>query len=180
MSTDITLRTHANTSDIHKHHSYTPIPPHRHPSHYQDISRQQKKPTHINTHQLTSTDTFSHLQTTWEGLGMSGTHLGVSVGEFVSVNFNWCMNCVWVLGYWIVFGWCLWMFTVFGCVWGVILVLISCRVENLHCFDKDLKVNIFFTWPYWDIKISKCPDISLTKMVGFCLFLVVLFLSERN
>ena len=28
------------------------------------MSRQQKKPTHANRHQLTSTDTFSHLQTT--------------------------------------------------------------------------------------------------------------------
>ena len=77
MSTDITLQTPANTSDTHKHHSYTPIHPHRPPRHYQDISRQQKKPTHINTHQLTSTDTFSHPQTT---PGRVWGCQGVSVG----------------------------------------------------------------------------------------------------
>ena len=75
--TDISLQTHANTSDIHKHHSYTPIPPPPPPRHYQDISRRQKKPTHNNRHQLTSTDTFSHLQTT---PGSVWGCQGVSVG----------------------------------------------------------------------------------------------------
>ena len=36
-----------------------------------------------------------------------------------------------------------------------------------------LRGNICFTWSYWDIKISKCPHISWTKMVGFYHFLVL-------
>ena len=160
-------------------HPYTPTAP-------QTLSRHIQTTKEANTYQPTSADVKRHFQpssnNTCEGLGMSGTHLGVSVG---AVCFCWlqlvhelCLGDV--LGYWVLFGWCLWMFTVFGCVWGVILVLTPCRVQNLHRFDIALKVAIFFTWPHWDIKISKCPHISWTKMVGFCLFLVFLCLSERN
>ena len=77
MRTEITLQTHANTSDIHKHHSYTPpMPP-------QTLSRHIQTTKEANTYQQTSADVNTHFQptsnNTWEGLGMSGTHLGVSV-----------------------------------------------------------------------------------------------------
>ena len=53
MSTDITLQTPANTSDTHKHHSYTAITPtspiphphHRHDKTYPDNKRSQHIPT---------------------------------------------------------------------------------------------------------------------------------------
>ena len=92
------------------------------------------------------------------------------------------MNSAWGMfwGYWIVVGWCLRTFMVFGCVWGIILVFIPCRVVNLHRCDIALKGNIFFTWPYWDIKISKCLYIRLKKMVEFCNLLIFWCPSERH
>ena len=74
--------------------------------------------------------------TSWRQQALSAIlkqHLGGSgdVGEclVVSVCFcqrqlvhEWCLEDV--LG---VFGWCLWMFVVFGCVWGDIWDLIPCR-----------------------------------------------------
>ena len=36
-----------------------------------------------------------------------------------------------------------------------------------HNFGTTLKGGNFFTWPFWDNKISKCPYKIFTKMVGF-------------
>ena len=55
------------------------------------------------------------------------------------------------------YGWYLPISDVFVCAWGVIWVLIPCRVDNTHCFGIALKHRFCFTWPQWYIKISKCP-----------------------
>ena len=171
MSTNITLRTHANTSDIHKHHSYTPpTPPPDIIKTYPDNKRSQHISTDISWRQKTlSAILKQHL---W-GSGDVRDSLG---------NVCWCsLFLLTSISAWIVSGWC---FGVLDCIWMVSLdvygVRMCLRLVNLHRCDIALKGNIFFTWPYWDIKISKCPDISLTKMVGFCLFLVVLCLWHRN
>ena len=129
-----------------------------------DNKRSQHMPTDISWRQQTLSAIFKqHLGGSWD----------VRECLFVCVHFKLCMNSALGMfwGYWIVFVWCLWTFIMFGCVWGIILVLIPCRMVNLHRFDIVLKGNIFFNWPFWNIKISKCPDISSTKMVGFCHFL---------
>ena len=180
MSTQITPQKYTNTSDIHKHHSYTPSQP---PRHHQDICRQQKTPTHVNRHQQTSANTFSHPQTT---PGSVWGCLGVSVGFcwclLMSVCFCWCLEISeWCLeGVLGVFGWCLWMSVVLRCVWGVTWLIIPCKVENSYCFGIAPKGKVFFTWPYWDIKISKCLYASSTKMVGFSHLFVFECLSEIN
>ena len=84
MSTDITLQTPANTSDTHKHHSYTPITPtppipHPHLRHnktYPDNKRSQHIPTDTSWRQQTLSG-FSHPQTT---PGRVWGCQGVSVG----------------------------------------------------------------------------------------------------
>ena len=162
-----------NTSDINKYHPYTPTQP---PRHHLDISRRQKTATYANRHQPLSTCTFSHPQTT---PGSVCGCLGVSVGVcLVSVSFCWhqlVYGDVWMMsgggvrGIWTVF------MDVCGdrmCLGGVMQLLIPCRLENSHCFCIAMKGRIFFTWPYWDIKISKCPYVSLTKMLGFYNFFV--------
>ena len=140
-----------------------PYLPHRPPRHYKDISRRQKKPTHTNRHQLTSTDTFSHLQTTpgrvWGCRGILLVSICFCWRQFVH---GWCLEDV--LG---VFGWCLCMFVVFGCVW----VLISCRVENLYCFGTAQLKVIFFSPGYTEI--SKYQNVHIypeQKWLGFIIF----------
>ena len=102
-----------------------------------------------NRHQLASTGTFSHPQTTpgrvWGCRGILLVSICFCWRQFVH---GWCLEDV--LG---VFGWCLCMFVVFGCVW----VLISCRVENLYCFGTAQLKAIFFHLAilrYQNIKMS--------------------------
>ena len=78
---------------------------------------------------------------------------------------EWCLNDV--LG---VFGWCLWMFVVLGCVWGVIWLLIPCRVENLHCFGTALNGKIFSPV---HTEVSKYQNVHIypeQKWLGFAIF----------
>ena len=147
-------------------HPYTPTAP-------QTLSRHIQTTKEANTYQQTSADVNRRFQpssnNTWEGLGMSGTHMGVSVG---AVCFCWlqlvhelCLGDV--LGYWIVFGWCIW---VFGCVWGVIMVLIPCRDENLHRFDKALKGKIFSPGHTETSKYQNVHIYPEQKWLGFAIF----------
>ena len=112
MSTEITPKTHANTSDIHKHHSYTPTRPP--PLDTIKISPDNKRSQHMPT------------DTSWCQQALSAIlkqHLGGSgdVGEclLVSVCFcwrqlehEWCLEGVlWVLD-------CIWLVSLYVCsVW---------------------------------------------------------------
>ena len=102
-----------------------------------------------NRHWLTSTGTFSYPQTAPGRAWKVGERLLVSVCFcWCQLELEWCLEDV--LG---VFGWCLCMFVVFGCVW----VLISCRVENLYCFGTAQLKAIFFHLAilrYQNIKMS--------------------------
>ena len=54
------------------------------------------------------------------------------------------------------------------------------RLEPILHFGKTVKGKTFFTWLFWDIKISKPPYIPLPKMIEFCHFSYFSCLSERN
>ena len=43
-----------------------------------------------------------------------------------------------------------------------------------------MKGEIVYSWHFWDIKISKPPNIPFPKMVGFCQFLWFWHPSQRN
>ena len=47
-------------------------------------------------------------------------------------------------------------------------------------FWQNLERQKKFTWHFWDIKISKPPYVPFPKMVGFCHFLWIWHLSQRN
>ena len=120
-----------------------------------------------NRHWLTSTGTFNHPQTA------PGRAWKVGECLLVSVCFCWCqLELEWcledVLG---VFGWCLWMFVVFGCVLMVVWMLIPCRVENSHCFGTALKGKIFSPG-HTDKKYQNVHIYPEQKWLGFAGFLV--------
>ena len=54
------------------------------------------------------------------------------------------------------------------------------NLELNHNFGKTLKGKILFTWHFWDIKLSKPPNVPFPKIVGFCNFLRIWHLSQRN
>ena len=54
------------------------------------------------------------------------------------------------------------------------------NLELNHNFGKTLKGKICFTWHFWDIKLSKPPNVPFPKIVGFCNFLRIWHLSQRN
>ena len=85
MSTDITLQTPANTSDTHKHHSYTPITP------TSDITRHIQTTKEANTYQQTPGDVNRHFQASAilkQHLGGSGDVRECLLVQLVSVDFN--------------------------------------------------------------------------------------------
>ena len=54
------------------------------------------------------------------------------------------------------------------------------RLEPILYFGKTVKRKTFFTWLFWDIKISKPPYLPLPKMIEFCHFSYFSCPSERN
>ena len=94
MSTDITLQTPANTSDTHKHHSYTtiiPTPVHPSPTPTSDITRHIQTTKEANTYQQTPGDVNRHFQASAilkQHLGGSGDVRECLLVQLVSVDFN--------------------------------------------------------------------------------------------
>ena len=94
MSTDITLQTPANTSDTHKHHSYTtiiPTPLHPSPTPTSDITRHIQTTKEANTYQQTPGDVNRHFQASAilkQHLGGSGDVRECLLVQLVSVDFN--------------------------------------------------------------------------------------------
>ena len=93
----------------------------------------------------------------WCLLTFSGVHRFLCCLEMS----RWCLG-----GYLRVSYWCVWMSVVLAYIWGCIPVLSPCRIDKSHNFEIALEDKIFLTWPYWQIKISKCPHVSFTKMAG--------------
>ena len=54
------------------------------------------------------------------------------------------------------------------------------RLETILHFGKTVKGKTFFTWLFWDLKISKPPYLPLPKIIEFCHFSYFSCLSERN
>ena len=125
MSTDITLQTPANTSDTHKHHSFTPIshtPPH--PSPTSDITRHIQTTKEANTYQQTPADVNRHFQASAilkQHLGGSGDVRECLLVQLVSVDFNLCINSAWGM-FW----------GVLDCIWTVSLDVYGVRVCIEH------------------------------------------------
>ena len=110
------------------------------------------------------------LDTSWYGSGVSGS---VCLSLLVSVN-TWCSlyegtsRDIW------------------ECILGTnqfVLVIkcpqvlfegpvyaLSAQAGKQTILAQPWKMGIFFTLPFWDIKISKCPYKIFTKFVGFCQF----------
>ena len=63
---------------------------------------------------------------------------------------------------------------------GEIWVLSPCRMEAKDYSGTALNDEIFFTYSLWNIKISKCPDISFLKITGLCQLNAFLCPSEQN
>ena len=151
--------THPRASDFHDYHSDTP----RHPP---DIPQTSPGNT---TCQQSPTDTARHPKTL---TGAVWVCLAVSIGVcccLFACRVPW--RCLWdVCG---MSAGCL------GGVWGY-LRDIHRKQRYLDVFGgiwvavwsqntilaQPLKAQLFFTWPYWDIKIPKPPHINFLKMIG--------------
>ena len=55
-----------------------------------------------------------------------------------------------------------------------------CQAGQHTTLAQPWKAGFFFTWPFWDIKISKPTLIFLKKIIGLDRFLYCLATSERN
>ena len=67
-----------------------------------------------------------------------------------------------------------------GFAWGLIPCVIQSGWKQTNQFGTTSKGEIVFSWCFQDIKISKSPNVSFPKMVGFCNFLWFWHLSQRN
>ena len=78
------------------------------------------------------------------------------------------------------------IWVVFKQIWGarmclgVIWVSSPFWIEQIALFWHSHEVQEWVTWLYWDIKISKCPDISFPKITGLCHLFDLLDPSEAN
>ena len=63
--------------------------------------------------------------------------------------------------------WYSWTSEALGCVCGASGFSVPAVWGYNTILAKPWKTQFFFPWPYWDIKISKCRYIRLTKMIGF-------------
>ena len=157
--------------DTPRYPTYTPQTSHRHTP---DISREHDMPTDHNRCQQTPPDILKqHLSMSW-GVWRC---LLTSVGMYSSLERPWgCLGDVWGVtgGIWVAFI----KIGGTGMSLGGIWVLSPCSMEPNHYFGISPKCMTFFTWPYWDIKISKWPDISFLKIIGLSHFWSFLGLSE--
>ena len=68
--------------------------------------------------------------------------------------------------------WGSWKSEAIGCVWGISGFASLAVWSQNTILAQPWKAWLVFIWLYWDIKKSKCPYLSSTKMVGFCNFFV--------
>ena len=140
-----------------------------------DISREVKMSTDNNMTQQTPSNILRQ-------------HLIVSEGVweclFVSVGFCFRLLTSWVpwrclgvsegcsggvsMGIWVVF---MEIYSARMCL-GVSGFSVLAVWSYNTTMTQPWKKQLFLIWPYWDIKISKCLYIRLTKNIGFCNFLV--------
>ena len=132
-----------------------------------------------NRDQQTATDTSGHCQVLFDESDSVCWCLLVSVGicwRLVLSGDVWGVPLGVSEGIWVVFRqiWGAWM-----CL-GVIWVSSPFWTEQIALFWHSHEVQELFTWLYWDIKISKCPDISFPKITGLCHLFDLLGPSEAN
>ena len=174
MSTKITPQTHPNTVNIQRHHPNTIQYPKTSPRHHSCTNWSQQKQTAPTDTPKWVPDIPRPSQVLFED-GWKCLLTSADVCWYVLASFVvWiCLDNVWGGGggVWV------YMSDVYGylrClhVSGGLSRCSSLERWKTHIVLASPERQYFFTWPYWDIKISKCPHISWTKMVGFCHFLV--------
>ena len=150
---------------------------------YTDNTRCLRVPTDTKRGQQTSTDNNRHCQVLFEY---------VLQCLLVSVDVCWCLLvsigilCCLQMSGWCLWrcqglsGWYSWVSEVLGCHMGALWVPSPCKVEQSHYLKTAPKDHSYHQTLYGDIKITKCPYVSLTKMAGFCHFSLFKCLSERN
>ena len=175
-------QTHPIASDFHEPHSDTP----RHPPDIPqtpptplqaswDANRRQQTPPDDNRRHQTPPDILKqHLSVSWGVWGCLSVSVDVSccllashfpqrgLGGVLGMSGG-CLE---------VSEWYSWRSEAFECVWGVSGFSVLVVWSHNAILAQPWKASLVFIWLYWDIKISKCLYLSLTKVVGFCRFFV--------
>ena len=140
-----------------------------------DLSRDHEMPTDDNRRQQTPPDILKqHLSVSWGVWGCLVVSVVVCCFLLASQAPWRGLGGVWGMsgGFLEVSEWYSWISEALGCFWGVSGFSVLAVWSHNTILAQPWKPWLVFIWLYWDIKISKCLYLSLTKMVGFCRFLV--------